>query len=77
LGRATLTHAGTPERGFLPHRWQGYNEALLLYVLGLGSDTSASEDKLLGLDENVCLENRALATACAFRRFLPERRERS
>jgi hypothetical protein len=36
---ATLTHAWKPERGFLPYRWQGYNEALLLYVLGLGSET--------------------------------------
>jgi hypothetical protein len=36
---ATLTHGWKPERGFLPYRWQGYNEALLLYVLGLGSET--------------------------------------
>jgi hypothetical protein len=36
---ATLMHAWKPERGFLPYRWQGYNEALLLYVLGLGSET--------------------------------------
>lgn len=27
----------TPERGFLRHRWMGYNEALFLYVLALGS----------------------------------------
>ena len=27
---ATVAHAWTPERGFLPHRWEGYNEALLL-----------------------------------------------
>jgi len=38
-GGATLTHGWKPERGFLPYRWQGYNEALLLYVLGLGSPT--------------------------------------
>jgi hypothetical protein len=36
---ATVTHAWKPERGFLRSRWQGYNEALLLYVLGLGSET--------------------------------------
>lgn len=35
----TVTHGWKPERGFLPYRWQGYNEALLLYVLGLGSET--------------------------------------
>src|SRR6185437_2775183 len=28
-----------PERGFIPYRWQGYSEALLLYALGLGSPT--------------------------------------
>jgi hypothetical protein len=34
---ATLTHGWKPESGFLPFRWQGYNEALLLYMLALGS----------------------------------------
>ena len=38
-GAATVTHGWTPESGFLRHRWQGYNEALILYVLGLGSPT--------------------------------------
>jgi hypothetical protein len=28
-----------PESGFLDYRWEGYDEALLLYVLGLGSPT--------------------------------------
>ena len=36
---ATLTHGWKPESGFLPYRWEGYDEALLLYVLGLGSPT--------------------------------------
>jgi len=35
----TVTHGWKPESGFLPHRWEGYDEALLLYVLGLGSPT--------------------------------------
>ena len=35
----TLRHGWTPEKGFLPFRWTGYSEALLLYVLGLGSPT--------------------------------------
>jgi hypothetical protein len=30
-----------PECGFLHYGWQGYNEAMLLYVLGLGSATHA------------------------------------
>jgi hypothetical protein len=38
-GGATVTHGWTPERGFLPYRWEGYDEALILYVLGLGSPT--------------------------------------
>ena len=38
-GGATLTHGWRPESGFLPYRWEGYDEALLLYVLGLGSPT--------------------------------------
>jgi hypothetical protein len=38
-GGATVTHGWKPERGFLRHRWQGYSEALLLYILGLGSPT--------------------------------------
>ena len=28
-----------PESGFIPHDWMGYNEAMLLYVLALGSPT--------------------------------------
>lgn len=36
---STVTHGWTPESGFLPYRWEGYDEAMLLYVLGLGSPT--------------------------------------
>ncbi|MGH7598989.1 MAG: glucoamylase family protein [bacterium] len=28
-----------PERGFGPHIWDGYDEAIILYILGLGSPT--------------------------------------
>ena len=38
-GGTTVTHGWKPEGGFLPYRWQGYDEALILYVLGLGSPT--------------------------------------
>jgi hypothetical protein len=34
---ATICHGWKPESGFLRCRWQGYDEALLLYVLALGS----------------------------------------
>jgi len=37
----TIGHGWRPERGFIKHRWQGYDEALLLYVLALGSPTYA------------------------------------
>lgn len=35
----TVTHGWKAESGFLKHRWEGYDEALLLYILGLGSPT--------------------------------------
>jgi hypothetical protein len=38
-GFDTVCHGWTPERGFLPYHWEGYNEALLLLVLALGSST--------------------------------------
>ena len=38
-GGATVTHGWKPESGFLQWRWQGYDEALVLYILGLGSPT--------------------------------------
>src|SRR5262245_11834724 len=40
-GGPTLTHGWRPETGFIPHRWEGYDEGLLLNVLGLGSPTYA------------------------------------
>jgi hypothetical protein len=41
---ATLTHGWKPESGFLQYRWQGYDEALLLYILALGSPTYPLSD---------------------------------
>ena len=38
-GGATETHGWTPEHGFIKYRWEGYCEALILYVLGLASPT--------------------------------------
>ena len=39
-GGTTLSHGWKPDTGFLPYRWDdGYNEAMLLYVLALGSPT--------------------------------------
>jgi hypothetical protein len=38
-GGPTLTHGWRPESGFIRHRYEGYDEGLLLYILGLGSPT--------------------------------------
>ena len=40
-GKATITHGWTPEDGFLPYRWEGYDEAGLLYFLALGSPSQS------------------------------------
>lgn len=38
--RTTVCHGWKPESGFIRHRWdKGYSEALILYVLALGSPT--------------------------------------
>jgi len=36
---ATVSMGWNPESGFLPYHWKGYDEALFLYLLGLGSPT--------------------------------------
>ncbi|MFO0808484.1 MAG: glucoamylase family protein [Gemmataceae bacterium] len=38
-GGAAVTHGWRPESGFIPHSWTGYDEALILNLLGLGSPT--------------------------------------
>ena len=38
-GDAAISMGWRPESGFLTPRWKGYNEALLLYLLALGSPT--------------------------------------
>ena len=32
-----LPHGWTPEFGFLPYRWSGYSELMMMYLMGLGS----------------------------------------
>jgi len=34
---ALLSHGWTPETGFLPYRWDIYNEQMMIYLLGLSS----------------------------------------
>jgi hypothetical protein len=38
-GSAAICHGWRPETGFIPHFWTGYDEAVLLYLLALGSPT--------------------------------------
>ena len=38
-GTQTVSQGWKPECGFLHYGWEGYNEATILYVLGLGSPT--------------------------------------
>ena len=38
-GGAAISHGWRPETGFIPHYWTGYDEALLVYLLALGSPT--------------------------------------
>ncbi len=40
-GGGAVSLGWMPEYGFFPGRWTGYNEALILYVLGLGSPAHA------------------------------------
>ena len=44
-GGATVTHGWKPETGFLKYRWEGYDEAMLVYLLGLGSPTYPLPDE--------------------------------
>jgi hypothetical protein len=42
LGNGPFVSMGwSPEKGFIPHQWDRYNEATLLYLLALGSPTFA------------------------------------
>jgi len=40
-GNLTLSHGWKPESGFLNYCWDGYSEAIVMYVLALGSPTYA------------------------------------
>ncbi len=38
-GKETMSMGWHPERGFLDASWQGYNEGMILYIMGLASPT--------------------------------------
>ncbi len=46
---SALMHGWKPESGFLHYGWEGYSEAILLYVLGLGSPTHPLTERELSL----------------------------
>jgi hypothetical protein len=47
--RAPILAMGwTPEKGFIPYDYRGYNEAMILYVLALGSPTHPAEGDAWG-----------------------------
>ena len=37
----SICHGWSPESGFIPYDWKGYNEAMIVYILALGSPTHA------------------------------------
>src|SRR4029077_833563 len=43
-GEGTVWQGWKPETGFLHYGWEGYSEAMLLYVLGLASHTQPLSD---------------------------------
>ena len=43
-GKATLRQGWKPESGFLHYGWEGYSEAIILYVLGLASPSHPLSD---------------------------------
>jgi len=40
-GGALLSHGWTPERGFLPYRWDSYSELMAMYLLAIGAKNNA------------------------------------
>ncbi len=40
-GELTMSMGWHPEKGFIEARWKGYNEAMILYIMALGSPTHA------------------------------------
>lgn len=44
ISKSTLSQGWKPECGFLHYGWEGYNEATILYVLGLASPTHPLPD---------------------------------
>jgi len=44
----SISHGWTPEAGFIPSDWKGYNEAMMVYLLALGSPTRPVKPEAYG-----------------------------
>lgn len=44
---AAVVHGWKPEGGFLHYGWEGYSEAILMYVLGLGQKEEPKDEGYL------------------------------
>ena len=44
-GHDAVTHGWKPEHGFMSYGWEGYSEALIMYVLGLGAPRLALREE--------------------------------
>ena len=70
-GGLSLTHGWRPESGFIPYRWRGYDEGLLLYILGLGlADPPVAPAELCRLHRNLRMEENLRPRAAVFRSAL-------
>ena len=66
---AMLSHGWMPEVGFLPYRWDGYSELMMLYLLGLGSYSHPCRRKLGTPGSEPFSSTTGFATSGRSRRF--------
>ena len=61
-----LPHGWMPESGFLPYRWDGYSELMMMYLLGLGSQTHPLPQDAWNAWKRTTFEYRGLRYVGAF-----------
>src|SRR4051812_22453052 len=64
-GAAAICHGWRPETGFIPHYWTGYDEALLVYLLALGSPTFPLPPESYALTALLTAGSRSTAASCS------------
>ena len=66
--RPAISLGWSPEEGFLDYDWRGYNEAMLVYLLALGSPTLPGRPRRVGrMDQHL---RQALGARCSARSYL-------